>query len=168
MSIDEKDDSDLLPSLPDFPDRIVALLATLSASIGIHCEVGQCASRVELVDRALRPIPDALYVPVIAFIGEAVREALGGEWEVWKVPGSDQYLPILVRGNGQLRVAWYLARQVWAFGRNSNSISVRDAVDAACRSGYHQHQAGVRYASMSHELWQQRRQQLLGLTENED
>jgi hypothetical protein len=95
-----------------FIKAVPLLVQQLPAKLGLK---GSCLNRsvesLEHIDRAATRLsgPEclddpAILAPIVAYIGEVMREATAGRWEVrrWRSPGgADSWHPIIVGANGQ-------------------------------------------------------------------
>jgi hypothetical protein len=132
---------DLLPPIADFLRDVEAHSKKLGPRIGVADEaLDFTAESLDAVDKALKKIPWAkrqvpdLVTPLVAYVGEVMRRASGGEWSTSSARGHENE-PMVTAGNGRLFQPFALV--FIPMIEPSKRIPLRSAVDTTLIvSGY--------------------------------
>lgn len=98
----------LLPQGQNFPHEVPNLINELAVKLSISIEQLDCSKEsLQKIDRAIKRkgrnkyLAAGIFAPLLAYVGEAIRQQVGGDWEMRATDYSDVWEPWLIDAQGR-------------------------------------------------------------------
>jgi len=128
-----------LPQGKEFVTEVPKLIDQLAMNLGIpRNELDKSEGSLDIVDKAIKRIgrrksmKPEVFAPLVAYVGEVIRQAVGGEWELRLAADGETWEPWIVRQNSRDHPPFAIVfRELYEGGK---SASIRGAVHGQIRS----------------------------------
>jgi hypothetical protein len=126
-----------------FPSRIADHIAALPAILGVEAaKLDFTEASLDVVDAALRRLPaDRVLSPQVfpslaAYVGEVIRLAIGGRWEMRRASDGEAWEPEVVDAIGRPCALLKIYKELMEYGRRASmrafaSIAIRNHASGA-------------------------------------